>query len=232
MIKRLRWTHMLLAALWVVASVAGYVYAQQQHIPVSLAFKVLPAFLMEVGFFYVLGSDRLRAQVEQWPKVVTALALVAAAVLPYTAAELAVGSFGRRPFLIIAGLAAIVAFWYVVLPQRPATDILLLALVGFVWLSRILPAQYSSPPKLQLAALAQLMWFRTGVFAMVVMRKSYDVGFGLWPDKRQWRVGTMYFLLYLPLAAVVAWWVGFAKPRMPQTSVDKTVLLAMATFFG
>src|SRR5215813_2424196 len=101
---------MLLAALWVVASVAGYIYALQQHIPVSLAFKVLPAFLMEVGFFYVLGSDRLRARMGKWPPVVSALALVAAAVLPYTEAEWAVGSFSSKSFLVITALGAIVAF--------------------------------------------------------------------------------------------------------------------------
>ncbi len=193
---------------------------------------MLPAFLMEVGFFYVLGMDRLRARIEKWPPAGTAVALTIAAVLPYSAAELALGSFRSKSFLIIAGLAAIVSFWYVVLPQRPATDMLLLALVGFVWLSRILPQQYASPPKLQLPALAQLMWFRTGVFAMVVLRKSYDVGFGLWPDKRHWRIGVLWFVVYLPIAAVLAWWVGFARPRLPQGSFDRTILFTAATFFG
>ena len=222
----------LLVALWAIASLAGYIYALQQHIPVSLALRVLPAFLMEVGFFYVLGMDRLRARIEKWPPAVTALALTAAAVLPYVEAELALGSFSARSFWIIAGLAAVVSFWYVLLPQRPATDMLLLAVVGLVWLSRILPPQYASPPKLQLAALAQLMWFRTGVFAMVVLRKSYDVGFGLWPDRRHWRVGFVWYFAFLPFAAVLAWWVGFAKPRLPQNPLDKTMLLVIATFFG
>jgi membrane protease YdiL (CAAX protease family) len=222
----------LLIALWAIASVAGYLYAQQQHIPVETALKVLPAFLMEVGFFYVLGMDRLRARVEKWAPSVTALALTAAAVLPYSEAELALRSFSGRSFLIILCLAAVVAFWYVVLPQRPATDILLLAVVGFVWLSKILPQQYPSPPKVQLVALAQLMWFRTGVFAMVVLRKSYNVGFGLWPDKRQWRVGVVWYFVFLPVAAAIAWWVGFAKPRLPQYSLDKTLLFGVATFFG
>jgi len=222
----------LLIALWAVASLAGYIYALQQHIPVPVAMRVLPAFLMEVGFFYVLGSDRLRARVERWPPAVTAFALIVAAVLPYSEAELALGSFRLSAFCIVGGLAAVVSLWYVLLPQRPATDILLLALVGSVWLYKILPQQYSGPPKLQVAALAQLMWFRTGVSAMVLLRRSDHVGFGLWPDRRQWRVGFLWFLAFLPLAGLMAWWVGFARPRMPQYSPDKTVLLVFATFFG
>jgi membrane protease YdiL (CAAX protease family) len=223
---------MLLAALWVLASLGGYVYALQQHIPVWTALRVLPAFLMEVGFFYVLGSERLRHRIEKWPPSMIALALVAAAVLPYSEATLALGSFSSKAFFVIGGLAAVVAFWYVILPQRPATDILLLAVVGLVWLSRMLPQQYASPvPKLQLAALAQVMWFRTGVFAMVSLRKSYNVGFGLWPDRRHWRIGLMYFAVFLPLAALLAWWTGFARPRMP-VGWERTSLLAVATFFG
>jgi membrane protease YdiL (CAAX protease family) len=224
---------MVLAGLWIIGAIGGYMYALQQHIPVATALKVLPAFLMEVTFFYVLGSERLRSRVEKWPPVVIALALTLAAVLPYSEATLALGSFGINAFLIIAGLAAVVSFWYVILPQRPGTDVLLLALIGFVWLSRILPQQYPTTfPKLQLPALAQLMWFRTGIFAMVSLRRSYDVGFGLWPEKRHWRIGVMYYLIFLPIAAVLAWWVGFAKPRVPPNGWEKTSLLAIATFFG
>jgi len=223
---------MILPALWVLGAIAGYVYALQQNIPLATALRVLPAFLAELTFFYVLGSDKLRTRVEKWPPVTIAVALTLAAILPYAEATAALGCFSLRSLLIVAGLAAVVGFWYVLLPQRPATDVLLLVFVGFIWLSRILAQQYTSPvPKLQLPALAQLMWFRTGVFAMVTIRKSHDVGFGLWPDKRHWRIGAIWFAVFLPIAAVVAWWVGFAKPRMPH-GWERASLLAVATFFG
>src|SRR5262249_16783594 len=122
--------------------------------------------------------------------------------------------------------------WYVILPQQPAVDILLLAIVGGVWISGILQRQYPNPvPKLQLPVLAQLMWFRTGVFAMVTIRKSRDVGFGLWPDGRQWRIGAMYYVLFLPVATAVAWWIGFARPRVPS-GWEKATIVGIATFFG
>src|ERR1051325_9516331 len=92
-LQKVTMVRVLLIALWAVASLAGYIYALQQHIPVPEAMRVLPAFLMEAGFFYVLGSDRLRARVERWPPAVTAFALIVAAVLPYSEAELALGSF-------------------------------------------------------------------------------------------------------------------------------------------
>ena len=43
--------------LWALGAVAGYLYAKDRGIPLETAFAVLPAFLLEISFFYTLGYN-------------------------------------------------------------------------------------------------------------------------------------------------------------------------------
>jgi membrane protease YdiL (CAAX protease family) len=198
----------------------------------------LPAFLLEATFYFVMGVEGLRTRIEKLPPAVVALALTLAAVAPYSAASLALGSFRWQAMLWIGGLAAVASFWYVLLPHKPASDILFLVFMAVVWLTALVwPAKifhqfYVSPhPKLPLYVLGQLMWIRTGIFSMLSVRRVKGVGFGFWPAMREWKIGAMYYVAFLPVAGL-AWWIGFAKPRLPAFGWGKTSLLALATFFG
>lgn len=223
---------MVLPLVWAACTLAGCLYALHQNIPWSVAFKALPAFLMEATFFYALGVERVRTRVEKLPPLAIALALVAAAVAPYAQVALAFHTFHWRAFVWIAGLAAVAAFWYLLLPRAPASDVLFLAFVAVVWLSRILYSFYPRPnPRLPLEALAQVMWFRTGLFAMVSIRRPPGVGFGFWPQSREWKIGALWFLAFLPCAAGLAWWIRFGRPHLPP-AVPWTSYVAVATFFG
>src|SRR5258707_13177544 len=117
--------HMYLAlpAIWVACAIAGYLYAQEQHIPLSQAWAAIPAFLLEVAFYYALGVEKVRTRLERYPPVWVAVGLVFAAVIPYCVASLALGSFRSLTLAIIAGMAAVVAFWYILLPHKPAFDL-------------------------------------------------------------------------------------------------------------
>jgi membrane protease YdiL (CAAX protease family) len=222
-----------LPLVWVACAVAGFLYSQQQDIPRATFWAALPAFLLEATFFYALGVERLRTRIERWPPAAVAFALTLAAIAPYAAASLALGSFQWRSLLWIAGLAAVASFWYVLLPHKPAIDVLFLAFMAVVMLIKVFGDFYISPhPKLPLRALGQLMWVRTGVFAMLSVRRVKGVGFGFWPAAREWRIGATYYVMFLPVAAVLAWWLGFARPRMPSPGWEKTSFLVIATFFG
>lgn len=223
----------MLLLLWAACAIAGSFYALHQNIPWNVAFKALPAFLTEATFFYALGVERVRSKIEKLPSPTIALALIAAAVAPYCEVSLAFGAFHWRAFLWIFGLAAAASLWYILLPKTPASDVLFLAFIAVVWLSRILYGFYPRPvPKLPLEALAQVMWFRTGLFAMVSIRRPPGVGFGFWPRGREWKIGVLYFAAFLPFAAALAWWIRFANPRLPTTPPGWTSFVAIATFFG
>jgi len=193
----------------------------------------LPAFVVEVTFYASLASDSIRARLERLPPALFAALLTVMAVLPYCLATVAFGTFHWRALGWIALLAGAVSFWYILLPKKPAADLLLLVFMAAVWIAKLLPTWYVSPyPKLYLSVLGQLMWFRTGLFAMLSIRRIKGVGFGFWPQVREWKIGVVYFAIFLPLAAFLAHLIAFASPRTPPRGWEQTSLLAIAYFFG
>ncbi len=193
----------------------------------------LPAFVLEVVFYASLASEGTRARLEKLPPALFAALLTVSSVLPYCLATLALHTFHWPALGWILLLAGAVSFWYILLPKRPATDLLLLVFMAAVWIAKLFPQWYLSPyPKLYLPVLGQLMWFRTGLFAMLSIRRVTGVGFGFWPLGREWKIGVAHFAIFLPLAAILAWAIGFAGPRVPPLGWEKTSLLAIGTFFG
>jgi membrane protease YdiL (CAAX protease family) len=204
-----------------------------QNIPSQAALAALPACILEVAFYASLASERVRGRLERVPPPIFAAVLTIAAIAPYCLATLALQTFSWRALGWISLLAAAVSFWYILLPKKPAADLLLLVFMATVWLAKLFSLWYLSPyPKLYLPVLGQLMWFRTGLFAMLSIRRVQGVGFGFWPRAREWKIGVAHFAIFLPLAAVLAWGIGFASPRMPTLGWEKTSVLAVGTFFA
>jgi uncharacterized protein len=226
---------MLLAfpLIWVIGAIAGYWYSDDRGIPWHTALAALPAFLLEASFYFVLGAETLRSRLENLPRPALASLLTGAAVLPYAVASLLLGSFDWRSLAILAILAAAAAFWYIVLPPVPFADILFLVAMAVVWLLRVIPPLYVDPhPRLPLAVLGQLMWFRTGLFAMVSLRHAPNVGFGFWPNSREWKIGAAFFAGLLPAAAILGWALNFTHPHLRYVEWERTTIIGVATFFG
>lgn len=222
-----------LPLFWLVCATAGYVYALQRGIPSSVVLAALPAFLLEATSFLILGVERWRKQVEKLRPAGVAALLVLAAIVPYCAASLAFGSFRWQSLAGIALLAGLVSFWYVVLPQKPAVDLLLLVLMAGVVLAKVFPSLYERPhDRLPLEILGQAMWIRTGAFALLSVRRVQGVGFGFWPSLREWKIGAFFFLLMLPVVAGLAWWIGFGKFHPPEATWIRTPVIVVLYFFG
>jgi membrane protease YdiL (CAAX protease family) len=222
-----------LAAFWIACFGAGYVYTQQRGVPLEIVLRVTPAFLLEATLFLVAGVEQWRSRLERYPRPAVASGLTLAGIAPYAAASIPLGSFDWTTLVMLAGLAAAVAFWYVVLPHNPLVDLGLLALMAVVMIARVFPIFYIRPhPRLALEILGTVMWIRTGLFAMLSVRRVKGVGFGFWPSLREWRIGAVYFLVFVPLGAALAWWIRFASPRAPETSFTGTALTLVLTFFG
>jgi hypothetical protein len=147
-----------LPLFWVACATAGYVYALQRGIPFSVVLAALPAFLLEATLFLTLGIESWRKRLEKLQPAGVAALLVLAAIAPYCEASVAFGSFRWQALAGIALLAGLVSFWYVVLPQKPAADLLLLALMAGVVLTKVFGSLYVRPdPRLPLEALGQAM---------------------------------------------------------------------------
>ncbi len=191
----------------------------------------LPAFLLEVVFYASLASERIRARFEKLPPALFAGLLTVSAVLPYCLATLAFGTFRWQALGWIAMLAGAVSFWYILLPKKPAADILLLVFMATVWIAKLFPHWYLGSYR-YLPVLAQLMWFRTGLFAMLSIRRIKGVGFGFWPLIRDWKIGAIHFVIFLPLAAILAHLIAFTSPRIPPWGWEGTSLRTIGYFFG
>jgi membrane protease YdiL (CAAX protease family) len=159
--------------------------------------------------------------------------LIVAATAPYLLSAIATGTFDVHALGIIVGFTALASLWYVVLPHKAPVDLLFLMFVGAVAFARILRMQYVSPhPSLPTGILGQLMWIRTGAFAILCIRRVPGVGFGFWPDARHWKIGTLYFVAFLPVASAVAWAVKFGGPHWPQGGWERVPAMVLGTFFG
>jgi membrane protease YdiL (CAAX protease family) len=219
--------------LWAAGAVAAYFYAHDRGIPWATALAVLPAFLLEASLYFTMGVERLRVRLEKLPPVGVAAALVIAAVVPYGWASLALRNFSWHSAGVIAALAVVAAFWYVVFPHQTAVDILFLIFMAAVWLAHAILPLYPSPiGALPLGILGQLMWFRTGLLAILSVRRMKNIGFGFWPAAREWKIGALYFAGLAPVAAALGWMIQFARPHLHYIGWERTTLIGLATFFG
>ncbi|MEQ1946409.1 MAG: type II CAAX endopeptidase family protein [Bryobacteraceae bacterium] len=219
--------------LWGLGAVAGYLYAKDRGIPMETVLAVLPAFLLEVSFFYTLGVEGLRTRLERQKPWVLALLLVAAAVAPYCVAALLLHAFSWQSVGLLAALAGVAAFWYVLLPERPSVDILFLVFIAVIYLLKLFAKIYpAAHPRVPMAILGQLMWFRTGLFAMVSIHRTRDIGFGFWPTAREWGIGLLYFVMLIPAVGVLAWAIDFTHLHVRYAEFTKFSLVAIGTFFG
>ncbi len=219
-----------LPLFWAACLGAGYLYSQQKGVPWEVARVVAPAFILEATFFLVLGVERWRTRLEKYPKPAVAGMLVLAAVAPYSIASIALGSFSWMHLGAIGALAMVLAFWYVVLPGNPITDVALLAFAATIVLTRVFKEVYPRPhDRLAMEALGTAMWIRTGLFAVLSVRRVKGVGFGFWPHAREWGIGVACYAVFLPIAWFVGSKMNFTEFHGPP---EGWVTLLPLTFFG
>ena len=143
----------------------------------------LPAFLLEAVFY--LGSifQETRAWLAQFrPARMQAVFLWFSALAPYLIFSLSAGTFERNSFYLLAGLTAVLSFWYALLPRRPTYDFGFLVVAAAPLVSRVFARIYRSPDEhMHADILGHLMWIRLGIAALLVMREWNPGAFGFWP---------------------------------------------------
>jgi membrane protease YdiL (CAAX protease family) len=223
-----------LLLIWAAASIAAFVYSQEQHISRTILFALLPAFLLEIGFYLMPGFETARKLFDALgPKAFRAALLVASAIAPYLLESWRLASFRFESLLILIALVAIAAFWYALLKPSPLVDLLFLILMAGVFLSKVFVEIYPRPtPHLDLEILGRLMWIRLGVMAVLSLRRLENIRFGFLPKLNEWRIGLEQFLYFLPVGGLAAFLLHFARFQ-PITPVWwKMMLFVPAIFFG
>src|SRR5205085_2992095 len=112
------------------------------------------------------------------------------------------------------------SFWFVIAGCHTATDLLYLGMMAAPVLLKLFPRIYDDPyPKLQLFVLGILMWYRTGLLAVLAIRKMEGINFGFIPHRSDWAVGLKNFLWFLPLGFAIGYALDFFPVKQPAGSM-------------
>lgn len=194
----------------------------------------LPAFLLEAVFY--LGS--VFAETRAWlarlrPVRVQAVFLWFSALAPYLIFSFGTDTFQRNSFYLLAGLAAVLSFWYALLPRRPAYDFGFLVVAAAPLVSRVFTRIYRSPDEhLDIDILGHLMWIRLGIAALLVLREWNPGAFGFWPRSREWRIGTLYYLVSIIPIVVLALGIHDVRFELRAGPWWRVAGIGIGTFFG
>lgn len=226
-----------LAVLWAVAAPAAWMFLNAQQVPQWLAVTFTVAVLVEASLYLLPGFfSQLPVEEGCGPRAAWGLpaCLTVSAVVPYLIYALLAGVFSWSSLGLLAALAAVIAFWYVVLPRRSWADLLFLAFVAAVTLSNVFRQVIPTlNPRAPGEILGRLMWIRMGISTMLWMRRVAGTGFGFIPSAREWKIGVLYYAGFLPVAFLLNLYLGFARLRAwPPVYPLRTVALAVGVFFG
>src|SRR5258708_16966099 len=125
--KRMRQFLTTLLVVWTAACIATYIYSQQQNIPSWVALAVLPAFLVELAFYLVIGFAAVRKAFDRLgSKPFRAALLAASAVIPYLIESTLTGTFQMSSFLFFLPLLSPPSFWSCGFPPGLPPDLFFL----------------------------------------------------------------------------------------------------------
>ena len=223
-----------LVVTWAAACIAAYLYSQQQHIASAVALAVLPAFLVELALYLVPGFPAARKAFDGLgSKPLRAALLGVSALLPYLIESPRTGTFRLSSFLALAGVVLLASFWYARVRRGMAADLLFLAFMAAVYLTKMFDQVYGTPaPHVALSVLGRLMWIRLGLMAVLSLRSIEDGRIGFLPLPEDWRTGVQHYLYFLPVGAIIAYLVHFARFHPPHLDWWKFPLLLIGTFLG
>lgn len=213
---------------------AAIVYSQQHAHSAWIISAALPAFLCEAIFYLASIFEQTRELFRKLrvPKL-QAILLWISALAPYLIFSLAAGTFEPNRFYLLAGLTAVLSFWFAVLPRRPAFDIGFLVVAAAPQITRVFARLYVPPTPISGSdILGHLMWIHVGVIALLVLRDWNPGEFSFWPGKREWQIGLIIFLLAIAPLIGLAEALHDVRFVVPHGAWWRIAAEGIATFFG
>ena len=187
---------------WLMLTAAGLLYARIRSIPSWAAVPALAAFLVEYPFYLVPAFPELRKRLAG---AILPPFLILSVLAPYVACYATVGHMQLSNALLAAAVPLAISLWYLVLPVNIPVDLAFLLLLGFLLLSGSYERIYISfYPGLPIAILGRLALFRTVALVLMLQRRIPETGYGFIPNRREWRIGLLHYLYFLPAAACLA----------------------------
>jgi len=191
-----------LFAGWITLGVVGFWYARLKGIPSWAALPALAAFLVEYPFYLVPAFRSVR---DEFAGARLPAFLIASALLPYLVCSLGATTFAWISVVKLTALALSLGLWYRVFPARPLADIGFLALVVAVKIGRfsapIYPVRYKG---VEVGILGDLALFQIAVMVLMLERRIRETGYGFIPSRKDWRIGAVNFLYFVPIGFSLA----------------------------
>jgi membrane protease YdiL (CAAX protease family) len=213
---------------------AGLIYAYVLSIPAALAVPLAVAFALEAVFYVATVWEAPRRLLERRfrPPALAGL-MTLSGVLPYAIYAAPAGLFRWASFAEVAALAALISFWFVAFPKRPAAGVIFIMLVAAGLLAGIFQPLYGQPaPKLKLGILGDMMWTRLAIAAVLSVARIEVKGVGFLPTRKEWIAGVVNFALFLPAGVLLGWLLKVARYNPRPYEWWQIAALAVATFLG
>jgi uncharacterized protein len=202
-----------LAAGWVALGAAGILYVRAKGIPVTAALPVITAFLIAYPFYLATGFPAMRERLAgprlKW-------FLLAAMVLPYLVCCCGAVEFHWYNAVRLAALSLTMSLWYVVLPGRTGlADLAFLAIIPAVVLGGYFDPIYPPYMGQKLNVLGHVTFLPVVILVLMLERRVRETGYGFAPNRREWRIGALHYLYFLPIGGSAAFLLRAVKPHEP-----------------
>jgi membrane protease YdiL (CAAX protease family) len=184
---------------WVVLIAAGLWYAQKYGVAASLAIPVVAAILIEFIFYLATGFEEIR-------NLFTPPWIIVSALLPYLVYAVPTGHFGLIPFLVLLAGAAILAYWFVLLPHVWWADLGFVCFATAILLSQVLKhVIYPIPaPHVPVdVAPGHATLIHVAALSILVVRRFPGIGYSFVPTRQEVIIGIKNFVFFLPFGAAV-----------------------------
>ncbi|MBV9268842.1 MAG: CPBP family intramembrane metalloprotease [Acidobacteriaceae bacterium] len=219
---------------WTALFVIALTYSNQHPHSHWIMRAALPALLVEVVFYLASVFKETRAWFGQiGTRGLEAAVMWVSALTPYLIFSFATETFALNAFVLLGVLFGILAFWYVLLPRRPAFDGGFLVLAAAPVLLHVFPRIYRSPDgHTRTDALGHLAWIRLGIAALLILRQWQPGAFGFWPRAAEWRVGLIYYLIILIPIVLLGLELRAVEFTPPHGAWWRIAGVSLAYFFG
>ena len=209
---------------------AASLYSRQHLNSSWILSAALPALLCEAFFYQASIFNQTRELFKKLrPPKLQALLLWLSALIPYLIFSLAANIFNQNCFYLLAVLTAVLSFWFVILPRRPAYDIGFLIVAAAPQITGVFKRIYILK---QADILGHLAWIHVGVIALLILREWKPGQFGFWPTSREWQIGLFVFLLAIAPLIGLSNQVHFAHFVLPHAAWWRLSGEGIGTFFG
>jgi uncharacterized protein len=220
---------LIVALVWTILMGAWLVLCTRPGYGVGPAFVLAAA--LELAFYIGFLHEEGQAWIQKLPRDRRIWLIVTTALLPYLVYAPATGQFDLANFLSMAAVITLAALFYRdgVSIER---DLWFLALMAAVTLADANKFWFTGGDKrVPAAAMGQLMWIRTGLAVLLVVRSGHLPLPRLWPQPEGWRQGLKFGLLTCGVVFPLSLAIKFGELHSPDAML-RAIPGAMLTFFG